>query len=100
MANFSYKEVKTTTLKVAGILDVDRGTIEVDGVEKRLSTLLSDFNNECVEFTLKIKEENELDEPGVVSQRYDEQGEVTYYYRFKEGSHRKRRMFYLEIGTG
>ena len=37
MANFSYKEVKTTTLKVAGILDVDRGTIEVDGVEKRLS---------------------------------------------------------------
>lgn len=72
MANFSYKEVKTTTLKVAGILDVDRGTIEVDGVEKRLSTLLSDFNNECVEFTLKIKEENELDEPGVVSQRYDE----------------------------
>ena len=51
MANFSYKEVKTTTLKVAGILDVDRGTIEVDGVEKRLSTLLSDFNNECVEFT-------------------------------------------------
>lgn len=34
MANFSYKEVKTTTLKVAGILDVDRGTIEVDGVEK------------------------------------------------------------------
>ena len=72
MANFSYKEVKTTTLKVAGIFDVDRGTIEVDGVEKRLSTLLSDFNNECVEFTLKIKEENELDEPGVVSQRYDE----------------------------
>lgn len=72
MANFSYKEIKTTTLKVAGILDVDRGTIEVDGVEKRLSTLLSDFNNECVEFTLKIKEENELDEPGVVSQRYDE----------------------------
>ena len=72
MANFLYILVKTTTLKVAGILDVDRGTIEVDGVEKRLSTLLSDFNNECVEFTLKIKEENELDEPGVVSQRYDE----------------------------
>lgn len=72
MANFSYKEVKTTTLKVAGILDANRGTIEVDGVEKRLSTLLSDFNNECVEFTLKIKEENELDEPGKVPQSYDE----------------------------
>lgn len=72
MANFSYKEVKTTTLKVAGILDTDRGTIEVDGVEKKLSTLLSDFNNECVEFTIKIKEENELDEPGKVSQSYDE----------------------------
>lgn len=72
MANFSYKEVKTTTLKVAGILDTDKGTIEVDGAEKRLFTLLSDFNNECVEFTIKIKEENELDEPGKVSQSYDE----------------------------
>lgn len=72
MANFSYKEVKTTTLKVAGILDANRGTIEVDGVEKRLSTLLSDFNNECVEFTIKIKEENDLDEPSVVSQSYVE----------------------------
>lgn len=72
MANFSYKEVKTTTLKVAGILDTDRGTIEVDGVEKKLSTLLSDFNDECVEFTLKIKEENELDEPGVILQSDDE----------------------------
>lgn len=72
MANFSYKEVKTTTLKVAGILDANRGTIEVDGVEKRLSTLLSDFNNECVEFTIKIKEENELDEPGVIPQSADE----------------------------
>ena len=64
MANFSYKEVKTTTLKVAGILDIDRGTIEVDGVDKKLSTLLSDFNGACVEFTMKIKEENDLDEPG------------------------------------
>ena len=72
MANFSYKEVKTTTVKVAGILDANRGTIEVDGVEKRLSTLLSDFNNECVEFTIKIKEENELDEPGVIPQSADE----------------------------
>ena len=72
MANFSYKELKTTTLKVARILDTDRGTIDVDGVEKRLSTLLSDFNNECVEFTLKIKEENDLDEPGVISQSADE----------------------------
>lgn len=72
MANFSYKEVKTTTLKVAGILNTNKGTIDVDGVEKRLSTLLSDFNNECVEFTLKIKEENDLDEPGIVSQSADE----------------------------
>ena len=72
MANFSYKEVKTTTLKVAGILDANRGTIEVDGVEKRLSTLLSDFNNECVEFTIKIKEDIQLDEPGVIPQSADE----------------------------
>lgn len=64
MANFSYKEVKTTTLKVAGILDANRGTIDVDGVDKKLSTLLSDFDGACVEFTMKIKEENDLDEPG------------------------------------
>ena len=72
MANFFYKEVKTTTLKVAGILDIDRGTIDVDGVDKKLSTLLSDFDGACVEFTMKIKEENDLDEPGY-SLRDDEE---------------------------
>ena len=37
---------------------------KVDGVDKKLSTLLSDFDGACVEFTIKIKEENDLDEPG------------------------------------
>ena len=65
MANFVYKEVKTTTLKVAGLLDADTGVIEVDGVNKKISHLLSDFNGSCVEITIKVKEENDLDEPGL-----------------------------------
>ena len=30
MANFSFKEVKTTSMKVAGILDADNMVVEVD----------------------------------------------------------------------
>lgn len=90
MANFSYKEVKTTTLKVVGILDTNRETIEVDGVDKKLSTLLSDFDGACVEFTMKIKEENDLDEPGYSHQDNEEQKErVNYYNRFEEITRRK-----------
>lgn len=63
MANFAYKKTVTTVLKVAGILDVDKMIIDVDGEDKKLSTLLSDFNCAGVEINVKVKEESELDEP-------------------------------------
>ncbi len=63
MANFSYKRTETTTLKATGIIDSDRMVIEVNGEEKRLSTLLSDFNGGEIEINIKVKSEEELDPP-------------------------------------
>lgn len=61
MANFAYKKTTTTAMKVAGILDTDNMT--VDGEEKKLSTLLSDFNGGAIEINIKVKDEEDLDEP-------------------------------------
>lgn len=63
MGNFVYKRTQTTSMKVAGIIDTDKLTIDVDGDEKSLATLLSDFNGGCVEINVKTKEEEELSEP-------------------------------------
>lgn len=61
--NFTYKKTTTTAMKIAGILNSNDLTINVDGEEKKLSTLLSVFNDNDVEINVKIKEENELLEP-------------------------------------
>ena len=63
MANFVFKEIKQTSMKIAGIIDTDNMTVEVDGEEKKLATLLSVFNSGSVEINVKVKEESELDEP-------------------------------------
>ena len=63
MANFAYKKTVTTAMKVVGILDSDNLTVDVDGEEKKLSTLLSDFNGAPIEINIKVKDEEELDEP-------------------------------------
>ena len=63
MANFVYKKTEMTAMKIAGIIDADKMTIDVDGEEKSLATLLSDFNGGCVEINVKIKNEEELIEP-------------------------------------
>ena len=63
MANFVYKKTTQTSMKVAGIIDTDKMIVDVDGDVKKLSTLLSDFNVGCVEINIKIKDEEELDEP-------------------------------------
>mgnify|MGYP003275722137 CR=1 FL=1 len=63
MANFVYKKTETTAMKVAGIIDADKMTIDVDGEEKSIATLLSDFNGGCVEINVKTKNEEELAEP-------------------------------------
>lgn len=61
--NFVFKEVKTTSMKAAGILDANNMTIDVDGEPKDIKTLLSVFNGTPIELNIKIKEESELDEP-------------------------------------
>lgn len=61
--NFVFKEVKTTSMKAAGILDADNIIIEVDGEPKDIKTLLSVFNGAPIELNVKVKEESELDEP-------------------------------------
>lgn len=63
MANFAFKEIKQTSMKIAGIINTDNMTIDIDGYEKNLATLLSVFNGEIAEINVKVKEENELDEP-------------------------------------
>lgn len=63
MSNFSYKKTTTTAMKVAGIIDTDNMTIDVDGEEKKLSTLLSDFNGTGIEINVKVKDEEEINEP-------------------------------------
>lgn len=63
MANFTYKKTETTSMKIAGLLDTGRMLVDVDGDEKRLSTLLSPFNGRYIEINVKVKNEEELDEP-------------------------------------
>ena len=64
MANaFSFKEVTTKTMKITGMVDTNNMTIDVDGEEKKLSTLLCVFNGADVDIQVKIKSEEELDEP-------------------------------------
>lgn len=63
MAAFAYKRVETTTMKVTGIIDTDKMIIEVDGEDKELKKLLSDFNGAGIEIVVKVKSEEELSEP-------------------------------------
>lgn len=69
MANFVFKKVETTNMKIAGYINTDKMTIEVDGDEKDISTLLSAFNGGCVEINVKVKNEEELDEPVPISEQ-------------------------------
>ena len=69
MANFVYKKTETTNMKIAGVIDTDKMTVDVDGEEKSLATLLSVFNGIGVEIKVATKNEEELDEPTVNEQR-------------------------------
>lgn len=68
MANFTYKKAVTTTLKVCGVIDVENGTIDVDGEAKKILSLLSDFNGGSIELVAKVKDEEDLDEPVIDSE--------------------------------
>lgn len=63
MTSFAYKKTVTTSMKVAGIIDTEKMTIDIDGEEKNISTLLSDFNGAGVEISIKVKDEELLNEP-------------------------------------
>lgn len=63
MAAFTYKKTWTTSMKVTGILNPQTMVINVDGEDKQLSTLLRDFADLPVEINIKVKDEEELDEP-------------------------------------
>ena len=63
MSNFTYKRTTTTSMKVAGIIDTDNMTVDVDGDVKKVATLLSDFNGAGIEINVKVKDEEEIDEP-------------------------------------
>ena len=60
MAAFTYKK---TSMKVTGMLNPQTMVINVDGEDKQLSTLLRDFADLPVEINIKVKDEEELDEP-------------------------------------
>ena len=47
--SFSYKLTTTKAMKVAGIIDTDTMTMDVDGEEKDLSKLLREYNGELRE---------------------------------------------------
>lgn len=61
--NLVYKKSTTTALKACGILDVASGIINVDGADKKILSLLTDFEGAEVELSVKVKDEEELDEP-------------------------------------
>ena len=63
MANFTYKKATTTTLKACGIVDIEKGTIEIDGEDKKILSLLADFNGAAIDLVAKVKDEEELSEP-------------------------------------
>lgn len=53
MANLVYKRSTTTSLKTAGLIDVENMTITVDGEDKKLSRLWKDFEGSEVEIVIK-----------------------------------------------
>lgn len=63
MANFVFKHTESQNMKIAGVLDKETMTVEVDGEEKSLATLLSPFDGLAVEIKVAVKNEKELDEP-------------------------------------
>lgn len=50
-------------ITLAGIIDTDTMTMDVDGEEKDLSKLLREYNGAIIELNVKTKDEQDLDEP-------------------------------------
>ena len=56
-------ELKNISVENLKLVDTDSMTVDVDGETKKLSTLLSVFNGCDVDIQVKIKSEEDLDEP-------------------------------------
>lgn len=63
MANLVYKRSTTTSLKTAGLIDVENMTITVDGEDKKLSRLWKDFEGSEVEIVIKVKVDEDIPDP-------------------------------------
>lgn len=63
MANLVYKRSTTTSLKTAGLIDVENMTITVDGEDKKLFRLWKDFEGSEVEIVIKVKVDEDIPEP-------------------------------------
>lgn len=63
MANFSFKVTTTKKLKACGMLDLSNMTIEINGEEKKLETLLTAYDGCVVNLSVDVKDEEELDMP-------------------------------------
>ena len=63
MANLVYKRSTTTSLKTAGLIDVENMTITVDGEDKKLSRLWKDFEGSEVEIVIKVNVDEDIPEP-------------------------------------
>ena len=63
MSNLVYKRNTTTSLKTAGLIDVENMTITVDGEDKKLSRLWKDFEGSEVEIVIKVKVDEDIPEP-------------------------------------
>lgn len=63
MANLVYNRSTTTSLKTAGLIDVENMTITVDGEDKKLSRLWKDFEGSEVEIVIKVKVDEDIPEP-------------------------------------
>lgn len=69
-SNLVYKLTKTKKLKASGLLDINSMTIEVDGEEKKLSTLLREYDGCDIDFNISVKDE---EDPTLPSEEYDEE---------------------------
>lgn len=63
--NYKYNKTVNTTLKLSGILDTDNGTIELDGEDKSLLNMISDFNGCAADITVSVKATEDLNLPEV-----------------------------------
>lgn len=59
--NFKYVETTTKKIEVCGLFNLDKMTINIDGEDINISTLLRDFDGLEIKLGCNIKQEIELE---------------------------------------